>query len=284
MKYEAAGCISIKKLKKECEIDDNMSCHSRTVGSEGMIYLLFAEDHHILKSNYTLKYNYAVIRILPDWYCGDIIAYEYIPLSEYTEKLYSAHPFGNDIILIGQNRKGDIGIILNSEHHEYRRISFAPYAAYNKTLVTDDKTIIMGMYDEYCLRRSSPIHIFDEYGNRTEVMAYHMQNIVDVIAMNLDEHNDLWYNAYPDYIFYCTDGRSLQSGSNTMTTAFAVLPCNKGIIAEEYGGFRLYRFNGQTENVFFTYGGNPILPDASSFMQNKAAISSGDTLYFIEIL
>ena len=275
MKIEVSGCIALKPIISGFGLE-SMCCYSRTVGADGAVYLFFIEDSYSVKYNYSLEHRYSAIRIFPDPYSGSVLHYEHIPLGYHKEKLSFIHPIDSRLLLLGRDGRNAVGVILDEDMCEYDRLDLGP-EYYDKAIVTDDNVIIIGRICEGC-GNAHAIRFYDEYGYFKGIKS---PSFRDVEAMNLDEKGNLWYYAYPDYYFYCTDGRSLKCGGEIYN--FAVLTYNRGIIAEVNGGFSLFRFNGQTEKAFFTYAGEELSYDVCSFRQNRGILINGDMMYFFEI-
>ena len=271
MKTEAAGCISLSSLIAEYGLEGYYS-DSRTIGADGNIYLFFKEDVHRTKHDRSLLYSYAAVRLIPDRYSGDVTS-ELLPPVEYKDKLSGIHPIGDRLLLIGRDDKNAIGIMLDERLKEQGRINFG-ISYFDKALITADGRICLGEIQENCFSRA-PVSIFDEYGGceRIELLSHW-----DVEALNIDENGDIWYYAYPDHVFCSTGGKNLKYDGEVYN--FAVLPRNRGIIAETHSGFRLLRFNGQSENAVFTYGGREITDGLCSFRENRGIILCDDKLYF----
>lgn len=274
MNIEASGCVDLKPVIAENGLD-KMRHYSTTIGADGLIYLLFTEDTHSLKYNYSLEHSYSAVRIIPDWYNGDEILTEHLRLGDFNEKIYDIHSIGSRLLLLGRDGRDSVGLILDGDMNLYDRLNFG-CEYYDKAIVTADEKIILGKTEE-CCNDGEPVRYFDEFG---KAGAIRHTPFFDVEALNLDDKGNLWYYAYPDHTFYCTDGRSRKSGGDIYI--FAVLPYNKGIVAEVQGAFRLLRFNGQSEKVTLTYSGMEILYNACSFRKNRGVLVDGKMLYFFE--
>ncbi len=274
MKFEALSSINIKNLIKEYDIED-MCCYSITIGVDGCIYLFFIEGQYTIKYNYSLKHKYAAIRLIPDWYCGNDIVSEFLHLGEYREKFSSVHIFDNHLMLVGRDDKNSIGVVLDEHLKECKRMNFG-IAYWHNVIVTDDNKIILGReLGEMCYEA---VKIFDENGC---VASIKQPSYWDVEAINLDEKGNLWYYAYPDYVFVCSDGRSVKCDGEIYK--FVVLPYNQGLVASIHNEFKLLRFNGQTEKVIFTYAGVELQQDSCSFRQNRGVLLEKDMLYIFEM-
>ena len=272
MKIEALSGINLKSLITEYEIED-MCLFSRTIGADGCVYLFFIENQSY---NFSLKHKYAAIRIIPDWYGGNDTVSEFIPLGEYNEKFSSVHIFDNRLLLVGRDNKCAIGVILDDNLNEYKRLNFG-ISYWHNVVVTDDNRIILGReLGEMCYEA---VQIYDEDGCTDTIK---QPSYWDVEAINIDEQGNLWYYTYPDYVFLCTDGRSVKYDGECYN--FAVLPYNQGIVAASRNKFSLLRFNGQTEKVIFTYAGNELSYDVCSFRQNRGILIDKNILYFFEML
>ncbi|MBP0957870.1 MAG: hypothetical protein J5997_10970 [Oscillospiraceae bacterium] len=271
LKTEAAGCIFLPSLIAEYGLEGYYS-DSRTVGADGNIYLFFKEDGIRTKHDRSLLYSYAAVRLFPDWYGGDV-ASELLPLGEYRDRLSGIHPIAGRLLLLGRDDKNAIGIILDERLKEQSRISFG-ISYFDKALITAGGRICLGEIEENCFS-PAPVSIFDEYGNRERIERF---SHWDVTALNIDENGDIWYYAYPDNGFFSTGGEGLKYDGAVYN--FAVLPGRRGIIADTGGSFRLLRFNGQSEEAVFTYGGREIAHGLCSFRENRGVILCDDELYF----
>lgn len=275
MNIEASGCVDLSPVIAK-NVLGKMRHYSTTIGADGLIYLLFTEDTHSLKYNYSFEHSYSAVRIIPDWYSGGESMTEYLKLGEFNEKIYDIHSVESRLLLLSRDRRDSVGLILDEDMNLHDRLNFG-CEYYDKAIVTDDNTIILGKVEE-CCNDGEPIRYFDEFG---KAGAIKHTPFFYVEAINLDDQGNLWYYAYPDHSFYCTDGRSLKSGGEIYN--FAVLPYNKGIVAEVQGVFRLLRFNGQSERVTFTYLDREISYNVCSFRKNRVVLISGNMLYFFEI-
>lgn len=275
MNIEALGCVDMKPVIAENGLE-KMRHHSTAIGADGLIYLLFTEDTHSLKYNYSLEHSYSAVRIIPDWYSGGEIMTEHLKLGEFSENIYDIHSIGSRLLLLGRDRRDSVGLILDEDMDLYDKLNLG-CEYYDKAIVTDDEKIILGKTEE-CCNDGEPIRYFDEFGKAGAIR--HVP-FFDVESLNLDDNENLWYYAYPDQSFYCTDGRSLKCGGDIYN--FAVLPYNKGIVAEVQGVFRILRFNGQSERVTFTYLDREISYSVCSFRKNRGVLVDGNALYFFEI-
>lgn len=271
MKTEAAGCIKLSSLIEKYGLEGYYS-YSRTVGADGNIYIFLQEDSHRTKHDRSLLYSYAAVRLIPDWYGTDVTS-ELLALGEYRDRLSGIHPMGDRLLLIGRDDKNAIGIILDERLKEQGRISFG-ISYFDKSIITADGRICLGEIEENCFS-PAPVSIFDEQGCCEKIERF---SYWDVTALNIDENGDIWYYAYPDNGFFSTGGESLRYDGAVYN--FAVLPHRRGMIADTGGRFRFLRFNGQSENAVFTYGGREITDGLSSFRGNRGVILCDDALYF----
>ncbi|MGN1105505.1 MAG: hypothetical protein ACI4RH_02560 [Huintestinicola sp.] len=271
MKIEAAGCIILSSLIAEYGLEGYYS-DSRTIGADGNIYLFFKEDGHRTKHDRSLLYSYAAVRIIPDWYGGDVVS-QLLSLGEYRDRLSGIHPIGDRFLLLGRDNKNAIGILLDERLKEQGRLSFG-ISYFDKALITSEGRICLGETVENCLS-TSPVSIFDEYGGCKKIERPFRW---DAEALNIDENGEIWYYAYPDNSFFSTGGDSLKYDGAVYN--FAVLPHRRGIIADTGGEFRLLRFNGQSERAVLSYGGREITGGLSSFREDRGIILCDDKLYF----
>jgi len=249
--------------------------------------------------------SYAAICLSVDWDSGEVVYQEIVDLKFHKMNFHFIQPIGENILLLGarcmyhkNNGPEKNAVIVDSSGKVIDEFCLGD--GIQDCMVTDDGDIITSYFDEGVFGNfgwDQPIGSCGliVWSGKGEIKWEAKRPIYDCYAMNIDEHNCIWYYYYDDFKLVKTDFNHdiVYNPQNSGFSGFLISKDGRTIIHD--GGYHKHSdffaetiIDGklaQCEGVNFVYNGEALLNKAFFFRSSRAVLlDSKNRLFFIDIV
>ena len=172
---------------------------SLKIGPDGVIYILV---HTATNERGYITLSLIVLDV--DWDEEKITGSGCYPLGRYPADYYLAQPLEDKILLLSVRSRSneDNASILDLEGKAER--SFCLGDGIQDIYVRSDNTIVTSYFDEGVFSDgrigSNGVNVWNDKGG---LLFHASHNIDDCYAVNIDEHDNIWYDYYMDFKLVC---------------------------------------------------------------------------------
>ncbi len=245
--------------------------------------------------------HYSAIIMDVDWYEGMIIGHRLVDLGFHKMNFHMIQPIKDNILLLGARCHYHVAggpemnaVIVDLQGNRIKEFCLGD--GIEDCIVTKDGNIITSYFDE---------GIFGNYGwdkpvghcglivwtGNGEILWEASRDIYDCYAMNLDDHDSLWYYYYDAFDLVKTDlhEETVYTPEISGSSGFLITSDSKKILFDggydKHGTFQMASFDGGNlkdyETVQLSYEGKYLLTRYFSFMRSNAVFIDSDNRLFV---